>query len=649
MSDIQADLFPHVTTPLVIRGKILRNRVYQPAHQPGLADGGMPGDRYIEYQRQRAEAGLGMQITGATPVLYSEVWANGISLINVDDRIVPGYKSLAQAVQGEGGLMLAQLAHVGAMETSGDHIVSASWGHSELTQQFSREITEEEIERLVKLFAASAARCRDGGLDGVEVSMAHGMLLASFLSPLMNRRDDRFGGDVEGKTRFPIMVLEAVREALGQDRILGIRMPGDELVDGGMRIDDAVPIAVILAETGLIDYISVTAGNNTKKLARADHWPPTPAPFGAFRHLSRAIKQAVNIPVATVGRVTTIELAEEIIASGDADLVGMVRANVADPQILPKSLRGRQDWVRPCVGANVCINALLDHKALRCMVNPDIGISKNVIDKRITTFGRAVVVGAGPAGLEAARRLTLAGFNTKIIERSADIGGQLLLWSATPSRIEFQKIIAWWHSELIRLGITLEVGREATVEAIRKSSPDLVVIATGSRPVAAKIETIDASIHQFGVYDVPLSGGHVLVRDEIGKLAAMLTAERLAETWNKVTLVTSALNPGEGEGLTTAYPLLRTLAQKGVEIIDRAYVRKLLNRKAVLSGVFGECRPPIEDIDAVVSITGMVSDNSLQHQLLCQGIESVCIGDALLPRDVRASVIDAASIVWTMS
>lgn len=192
-----------VDKPLSLRSKTLRCRVYLPAHQPGLAEGGMPGERYIDYHRQRARAGLAMQITGATPVLPSEVWANGLSLMNTDDRIIPGYRRLAAAVHEEGGLMLAQLAHVGAMETAGDHIVSASWITSELTQRTSRMASADELADIIELYRACAERCRKGKLDGVEVSMAHGMLLASFISPAMNMPDDRYGGDAEGRTLFP--------------------------------------------------------------------------------------------------------------------------------------------------------------------------------------------------------------------------------------------------------------------------------------------------------------------------------------------------------------------------------------------------------------------------------------------------------------
>ena len=639
--------FPLVSRSLPMRGKTLRARVYLPGHQPGLADQGVPGERYIDYHRERAKAGLGMQITGATPVMWSEVWADGRTLVNIDDRIVPGYRLLAKAVHEEGGLMLAQLAHVGAMETAGEAIVSASWEHSELTQRMSREATRDELAEIAELYRAAAVRCREGDLDGVEVTMAHGMLLASFLSPLMNRRQDGFGGDREGRTLFPRQVLAAVREALGEDRIVGIRIPGDEMVDGGIEADEAVGIARRLVATGMVDYVSVTAGNNTRKMARVDHWPPTPAPFGAFRHLSRAVRQGVDVPVATVGRVTTVALAEEILAAGDADLVGMVRAHVADPRLLPKARSGAPRTVRPCVGANVCINALMDHKSLMCMVNPEIGRRPETLNRPIAASRPAVVVGAGPAGLEAARRLALRGFETTLIEAGAGLGGQMAQWAETPSRLEFKRIIAWWGDELDRLGVRVRLGADATVERLRDMGPSVVLLATGSVPLAAPCVASDL-VPSYGPYEAPREGGHVLVYDEMGRLPAMLTAERLAQSWRKVTFVTSMLHPAEGEGLTTAYSLLRALAGHGVEIIDRAKVARMQGRDAILKGVFGENRPPVRAIDAVVSLSRTVSRNNLLAPLRALRIDARLIGDAKLPRSVTEAVQDAATTVWAL-
>ena len=238
--------------------------------------------------------------------------------------------------------------------------------------------------------------------------MAHGMLLPGFLSPATNHRTDQFGG--------------------------------------GIVAEEAARLSARLVATGLVDYVSVTAGNNTRTMARVDHWPPTPAPFAAFRHLSRAVKAAVDVPVATVGRATTYAMTDEILASGDADLVGMMRAHVADPALLPKSVAGQAGRVLPCVGANVCVNALLDHRPLACMVNPDIGRPLSNVSRPDRGAHAAVVVGGGPAGREAARRLALRGVRTVPFEAAERLGGQMRLWSDTPSRREFRAILDWWKA-----------------------------------------------------------------------------------------------------------------------------------------------------------------------------------------------------------
>jgi dimethylglycine catabolism A len=645
MASLAGGSYATVDESIDIRSKRLRSRVYLPAHQPGLADDGLPGERYVEYHRRRARAGLGMQITGATPVVWSEVWAGGLTLVNIDDRIIPGYRRLAAAVHAEGGLMLAQLAHVGAMETTGDAIISASWTRSEITQQTSREATPDELAEIAELYRTAALRCRAGDLDGVEVTMAHGMLLASFLSPLMNKRTDRYGGDVDGRTLFPRQVVSAVRSAMGPDAIIGIRIPGDELVKDGIGPEWAAVLAERLVRSGEVDYVSVTAGNNTRKLARVDHWPPTPAPFATFRHLSRVVKKAVRVPVATVGRVTSLALAEDILCSGDADLVGMVRANIADPELLPKSRAGRTASVRPCVGANICINSLLDHKPLTCMANPDVARPAAPIAEGWGAGRRAVVVGGGPAGLEAARRLAIGGWRTILMEREARLGGQMALWSRTPSRVEFLRLVNWWSGECERLGVDVRTSAEADVALVTRLTPDLVVVATGSRPVDAPVPQHGDSLRQIGPYDPILAGGHILVRDEMGHLAALLTAERASLSARRVTLVTSLLHPGEGDGLTTVYPLIRDVAARGVAMVDRAKVIGIDGRRVMLEGVFGEARPPVEDVDAVVALIDAVSVAGLALETRQAGLTTVTIGDAHLPRDVTSAVSHAGRLV----
>ena len=342
--------------------------------------------------------------------------------------------------------------------------------------------------------------------------------------------------------------------------------------------------------------------------------------------------------------MTTLALAEEILRSGDADLVGMVRANIADPELLPKSRAGRAASVRPCVGANVCINSLLDHKPLTCMANPDVGRPLGRIAEGWGADRRAVVVGGGPAGLEAARRLSIGGWRTILLEREARLGGQMALWSETPSRIEFLRLVNWWAGECQRLGVEVRTSAEADAHLLTRLAPDLVVVATGSKPVEAPVPQKGDSLRQMGPYDPIPASGHVLVRDEMGHLAALLTAERASLSAARVTLVTT-LYPGEGDGLTTVCPLIRDVAARGVTMIDRAKVTGVDGRSVLLKGLFGEARPRVEDVEAVVSVVGAVSVAGLAIEVSRAGLTVVTIGDAHLPRDVTSAVSHAARLV----
>jgi dimethylglycine catabolism A len=338
-------------------------------------------------------------------------------------------------------------------------------------------------------------------------------------------------------------------------------------------------------------------------------------------------------------------LAEDILRSGDADLVGMVRANIADPELLPKSRAGRAASVRPCVGANVCINSLLDHKPLTCMANPDVGRPAAPIAEGWGAGRVAVVAGAGPAGLEAARRLAIGGWRTILIEREARLGGQIALWSQTPSRSEFLQLVNWWAGECERLGVEVRTSAEADAALLTRLTPDLVVVATGSRPVAAPVPQQGDSLSQIGPYDPIPAGGHVLVRDEMGRLAALLTAERASLSAARVTLVTSLLHPGEGDGLTTVYPLIRDVAARGVTMIDRAKVTAIDGRCVLLEGLFGEARPPVEDVDAMVAVVDAISVAGLAIEAGRAGLPVVTIGDAHLPRGVTSAVSHAARLM----
>ncbi|MFP5345744.1 MAG: FAD-dependent oxidoreductase [Actinomycetes bacterium] len=633
-----------VDEPIQVGPHLLPCRVYLPAHQPGLAENGHPGDRYIAYHRARARSGVAMQVTGATPICPSSEW-NDICLWNVDESIVPGYQRLAAAVHEEGGRILAQLAHPGPTETEGPDVLGASWDFSEVSRQVVVPASDAQLDAIVALYAAAADRCRRGDLDGVEISMAHGLLLAAFLSPLTNQRDDEYGGSFDRRLTLAERVLDAVRESLSPGMILGIRLGADDLVPGGLQPEDAAQVARALESR--VDYISVMVGNNNRLEARVRHWPPTPAAPGLFRGVARTVKEAVSVPVCAVGRILTLDLADDILASGDADMVGMVRAQIADAELLPKSRSGRVEDVRPCVGVNVCVNGLLDGRPLTCLVNPDVGEGEPRRGRDMAGSS-AVVVGGGPGGLEAARRLARAGCAVTLFEAGPRLGGQLSQWAMAPSRREVQRFVDWQTRQLAALGVRVLTGTRADVPAVASLRPDVVVLATGSTPAplsGADLDGTVAVVDPLQALEQGAPSDSVLVFDGVGELDGMLLAERVATSGARsVTLATSRLHVGEGDGINTLFPMIRRLAELGVTVVERVRLTSATQGEVVLEGIFGEREHRVA-ATSVVPWRGGVPVTDLLEPLRAEGLDPMVIGDALRPRRAVDAVQEAKRAV----
>ena len=445
--------FPNLLSPLKIGNTEVRNRILVSAHVPGFADNNIPGKSYIAYHRQYARSGVGLQITGGTPVHASGLLGTGTdALWNLDDSIVPGYRKLSEAVHAEGGCILAQLAHSGGtvlINQPGRASWSASAIRSETTGNISHEMTLAEIEEVINAFANGAKRAIQGNMDGVEILGAFGFLPQAFLSPLSNHRQDHYGGSLENRLRFVLELLDAVRQAIGPEKILGLRIPGDELEPGGLTLADMKVIAKTIADTGHIDYLNIIAHTNLTHTGRAKHWAPTPAKHGTFVHLAEAIRAVVSIPVFAVGRITDPFHAERIIADNQGDMVGMTRANICDPELVAKIKRNEVKQIRPCVGANTCISNRYIGKPINCMHNA--AVSKPGLETMPTVSPKNIaVIGGGPAGLEAARISAERGHTVQLYEQDKRLGGQLSLWAAAPSMGELGNIIRWRISELKR-------------------------------------------------------------------------------------------------------------------------------------------------------------------------------------------------------
>jgi dimethylglycine catabolism A len=351
----------------------------------------------------------------------------------------------------------------------------------------------------------------------------------------------------------------------------------------------------------------------------------------------------VTKPVAAVGRILTLALANDLIDAGDADLVGMVRAHIAEPKLIPLSNAGRAEDVRPCVGINHCTNSLLARQPLSCAVNPDVAESKEAEDLDVLGGSRAVVVGSGPAGLEAARRLAVRGASVTLFEASPDLGGRLAQWGKAPSRREVGKYVSWQRRTLDRLGVDIRLGTRADADAVLVLAPDAVILASGAPDIPVQVPD-DGSVnvvtadHAFGH---PMAGS-VVVYDVPGAIDAMLVAEYLASLGLQVTLATARIHVGQGEGVTSFYPMLRTIADVGVAIVERVRLTGVENGHVRLEGIFGEPGRSIA-ADYLVTWNGGEPDLTLSAQLAALGVEHTIIGDAVRPRRFADATAEAKS------
>ena len=645
--------FPHLLSPIQVGPKRLRCRVLVTAHEIRLGDGGVPGARYAAYHRARARGGAGLQLTGCTAVHHTGGLGSGGALANVDDAIIDGYRSLSGAVHEEGGVILAQLGH-SAATTHATEPGAPVWAPSAVAGQLMRRgqrahaMSTGEIAEIVAAFGAAAERCRAGGMDGVEILAAFGFLVAAFLSPLANRRTDRYGGSLENRMRFCREVVSVVRDAVGPDGIVGLRIPGDELVEGGLALDEMKAVARAVESDGKVDYLNVIAGTNMDRLLRAEHWPPTPAPHGLYVHFAAGIRSAVEaLPVFTVGRITDPDQAERILAAGDADMVGMTRAHIADPDLIAKLREGRPEDIRPCVGANVCIRNGLEGRSIGCIHNPRTGRELTWGDPAPAAQSLDVaVIGGGPAGLEAARVAALRGHRVTLHEQSEHLGGQLRTWTRLATRRELRRIVEWQQRQLERLQVRVRLGHRVMAPEDLEGA-GVVILAAGARPAAVSMEGaaehgVDLCTAHDVMDSVPVAAASSLVWDQAGGGAAVSAAEHLAETGARVVLVTPSMAVAEDVDITNRVPLYRRLYERSVTMMPNTDVVRVDAQGVVVANVYTGRESTIPGIERVVVSDAAESCDALAGILRGAGRRVVLAGDSVAPRGVDIAMAEGA-------
>lgn len=638
--------YPHLFSELDVGPFALRNRIIATGHNPQFqgADG-LLGDEEIAFHVRKAEGGIALSTTGGTSVHPSGGAQGG--LLCFDDAVLPGYLKLARGMHANGARMLVQLGH-GSSAAPSRHNGYPKWAPSPTRGEFSDEqphvMSIAEIEEVIHAYYEASRRVRRGGLDGIEVQAIAGGLISQFLSAHTNRRTDEYGGSFAGRVRFFDRILGACREALGDDRVVAVKIPVDELYAEGMRIADVQRIVRHVDRSHLINYYVAGSGNNLERFARVDHWPPTPAPHGLHVELAAALREVTERPVAALGRIVTPAHAERLIASGKCDFVAMVRAIMADPDLPKKAAEDRTQEIRPCVGASVCVDRIIDGGASRCIYNPLVGRQVEWGDPvPAATSRRVVVIGGGPGGLEAARVAALRGHMVTLYERAEVLGGTARVVGRQPGREELQGIPDWLEGEVRRLKVDVHLGVGADAERVAADGPDVVVLATGADPVALSPfpEATIPVVTAWSVLDGRVTPGRrVLVLDNTGKQEGCAVAELVADGGGVAQVVTRHFHPAVYFGLTNTITLYRRVLGKAVTFVPHHDLRGVDGTAARLENIYSRETRLVDDLDMIVIVQMRVANDVLATPLREQGLDVRVIGDALAPRDIEDAVAD---------
>ncbi len=637
--------FQHLLAPITLGKVEIRNRVVLTGHGTGMPKDGTPNEQMIAYYEQRAKGEVGLIMLGSQQVHPSSPGITGL-LCNYDDRIIPGLKAVADAVHRHGTKIFGYLSHMGlATSARPTPLWSASATYEQKYGEVAHPMTVDEIEELVEAHADAAARCIEAGMDGIEVHCGHGLLIQQFLSPLTNKRTDCYGGALENRVRFPQAVLAAVRKRVGPDIPVGIRCSGDELVDGGLTAADMAGIVPLLVAAGSLDYVDVSAGTDGDLVSNMLHEPPMGLEPAPFKSISRRIKDVIDVPVIHGTRIHTPELADEMIAAGDADMAGMCRALIADPFLPKKARTGLAGDITPCIGCEqACFGRLYRGRHISCIGNPVTGRELSYASLApAEKHKHIVVVGAGPAGIEAAGVAAGRGHRVTLIERSETLGGRMKLAMKPKGRDEWAKLLAHKEKLLCRHGVDIRIGAAATVDAITALVPDEVILATGTSfmpldvegAASAPILTVDEA-----VADPTRIGKRVLVVDYLDRQPAMVTAIMLAEMGHAVEMATASFHVGQKlEIQNITYFYAKALAS-GVIFTPTVVPIRFDGGTVTFRNIFTRQNCRTDSYDTIVVAAPGVPRAGLADELKAAGIRTKVIGDAYSARDIEAAILD---------
>lgn len=532
--------------PFILKNTRFKNRVFSAAHEPAFTEDGMTAKRYIAYHEEKAKGGMAMSMIGASTIVSRDSPATFGNVDASTDRVIEWWGKLAQTVHAYDCKVITQLTHLGRRTSWADPdwlpLMSASCVRELAHKQYPKAVEIEDINRIKAEYVAAAVRAEQAGLDGIEL-MAYVQFAGSFLISDQNFRSDEYGSDsIDNRMRFSLEVLEEIRAVVSADFIVGVRTTGGD--PDGMSEEEALDINIRYAESGMTDYLNIVYGSVMgSELGVSRSVPPMGTPASPHIDKLKNIRSQISVPIIHSCRVMDLGSARSALEIGAVDMVGMTRAHMADPHILSKFEAGEEHRIRPCVGAGHCIDQIYHSGAAYCIHNPSTGREQSIpqlVEKGAGPAKRIIVIGAGPAGMEAARVCKLRGHEVKILEASSAAGGQLLIASRAPRRSDLIGIVDWLKGELEHIGVPIEYDRYVEGGDLVGMNVDIVIIATGGMPNVEFFESgHDLCVSSWDVLTAQVRlSGEILLYDENGAEAGVGTAEYLLDQGQKVHMVT---------------------------------------------------------------------------------------------------------------
>ncbi|MBW2354217.1 MAG: mycofactocin system FadH/OYE family oxidoreductase 2 [Deltaproteobacteria bacterium] len=641
--------YRYLFSPIKIGSVVIPNRINFAAHLTNLSENHQISERHIYYYRERAKGGCGLITTEELTVHPSDL-AYAKLVDAFVPEVIPGFLKLTRAIHEYDTRIFAQLNHNG-MQADGKISRLPVWGPSPgadpLFRETCKEMEIEDIEECIAYFAKSALHVKEGGFDGIELQLGHSSLIRQFLSPATNLREDEYGGSFEKRLRFCLEVIQAVRQAVGPDFTLGIRLNADEMhPKGGLTLKDAKRIAARLESTGSLDFMDLSLGtfHNLYLVEGSMH-----TPLAYTVPLSVGIRSVVDLPVYCTNRINDPHLAEKILENGQGDMINMVRALIADPELPSKAREGRDDDIRQCIACNQgCIGRMGLGYNIGCMQTPAAGNEKELGIGTIRPCERpkkVVVVGAGPAGLEAARVAALRKHRVIIFEKKEVVGGQNILAGRVAGRQEITGVTRWLSNQVSKLHIDVRLGVDADEEMILGENPDAVIVATGSVPKERPFPGEYSSPQVVNTWQVLTgeveAGDKVLFIDLDGHHQGTGTAEFLADQGKRVHVLVPALFQGAALGpLQDLFLARQRLAKKGVTCTPDIAVLEIQGTLVKGLNVYSNEMIDFDGYDTVVLAAGNVADDGLYFALKGKVKELYRIGDCVAPRKTDMAIVE---------